>query len=520
MKKFIALFGVLWVDLPGSVLAQTTLSTISDNMIDSASTTPGVIAGVCYFLGLILGVIAILKLRQHVEDHRSTPLREPVARGLTAGALFALPTVYTAVMSTISGGTAVADGVTGLIQQNAQQMQVGGAGSGDDINAILGNILTSLKDTPGLFAAAGYLIGLVFGVAGIFGLKEHVQEPDRTPLRHGVSKLLVAGALFALTTIISAVWTSVSDSQGAGQNVTGLVGKMGISGEAQGKSCSAGAADLGGVICNLYMHTTAFPTFVAAVCYLFGIAVTIWGILKIRTHVHNPDHTTVWEGVSRLVVAGGFFALPYVIEAVMTSMMGDMQAHTNSGPAGTAQGAGLDKMLSDFMTSVFGPTDIILTFFGYAAGTLLVMIGISRLMKAANEGPRGPGGIGTIMTFVAGGALLSFSPMIAAFTMSLFGKDTTATIPVLNYVTGLDANEQEHIKAVISAMIQFVLLLGLVSFLRGIFIIRGIAEGGHNHSMMAGVTHLVGGAMAVNLGPFINAVETTLNLTQYGVTFQ
>jgi hypothetical protein len=176
-------------------------------------------------------------------------------------------------------------------------------------------------------------------------------------------------------------------------------------------------------------------------------------------------------------------------------------------------------MLADFMNSIYEPSDLNIEFFGYVAGVILVMIGITRLMKSALEGPRGPGGIGTMMTFVAGGALLSFSPMIASFSLSLFNQSQTVLVPQLQYKAGLGDPEVAHIEAVISAIIEFVLLLGLVSFLRGIFIVRSVAEGNHQASMMAGVTHLVGGALAVNLGPFINAVESTLGLSTYGVAF-
>lgn len=521
LKSGIAIALIVAIAHPALAESSTDFSTMSGNIVESVSDVPGVISGLSYLLGIILGVMAIIKIRYHVEDPRSTPLREPLVRALAAGALFALPDVYEAVQTTIDGGV-LADGITGTIQATSQAMAVTGAnsGTGNDLNAVFSNIVTSLEDTPSLFAAVGYLLGLVFGVNGVLTLKEHVQEPERVPVRHGLSKLLVAGCLFAMTTVISAVWSTISAGAGAGDNLSNLIGNMGSSIEAHGQTCSAGATDLGGVICNLYVHTTAFPAFVAATCYIFGVVLVIWGILKLRSHVHEPNQHTVWEGVSRLAAAGGFFSLPYVVEAVMTSMMSGLSNHSNSGTKGTATGAGLDKMLTDFMASVFGPMDIILTFFGYAAGTVLVMVGISRLMKGANEGPRGPGGIGTIMTFITAGALLSFSPMIAALTMSLFGTSTTMTQPELTYTAGLGTDEQQHIVAVISAMIQFVLLLGLISVLRGIFIIRSVAEGGGQHgSMMSGMTHLIGGALAVNLGPFINAVEATLGLSGYGVSF-
>ena len=62
-------------------------------------------------------------------------------------------------------------------------------------------------------------------------------------------------------------------------------------------------------------------------------------------------------------------------------------------------------------------------------------------------------------------------------------------------------------------------IVGLISFVRGIFIIRSVAEGSGQASIMAGVTHLVGGALAVNLGPLLAAVQWTLGITDYGIRF-
>ncbi len=522
MKKFVPgliAFSILVLTAPAH--ADATFSSISNNAIDSVDTLPGLISGGSYLLGLVLGIMGILKLKAHVENPHQNFLKEAVARFGAGGALFALPMVYTATQGTIDGGN-IMDGITGVIQETGADMAVnGGAGGGTDINAILDNIVASLADTPSLMTGVAYLLALMFGVAGILQLKDHVLNPENVPLRSGVIKLLAAGSLFGLGAIFSAMWLTISNGDGGG--LGNLAGSMGISNEANGAACEAGDGSIGAVMCNMFNSTTMFPIFLKACSYLFGVVLGIWGILKIKDHVINPQQTPVWEGVARMVAGGAMFGLPYVVTAVFTSLGFGIDNHhnTNGGPIDGTTGAGLDHMLALFMTSIFGPTDVILTFFGYVAGIILVMIGITRLLKSAQEGPRGPGGVGTMMTFVAGGALLSFSPMVAAFTVSLFdgsGGVTTA-IPKLQYTAGLGDPEIQHIQAVVSAMIQFVLLLGLVSFLRGIFIIRSVAEGNHQASMMAGVTHMVGGALAVNLGPFINAVESTLGLAQYGLGF-
>ena len=500
----------------------TTVSTVSQNIVTSASTLPGFLSGGCYMLALVLGASGIIKLKQHVEDGR-TPLRESVMRFLGGGALLALPFILVTMRTAIDGGGIMAgNAVLNQIEaNNATQLGIAGANAGStNINLIFANVIRSIQDVPGLFAGAAYMLGLLFAVSGILQLKDHVLNPDTVPLRSSMTRLIAGGTMFALPVLFEAMWVTL----GAGSNnaiLNGVKETLGTSVEG-GNGCTggAGAASVGQVMCNLYRSTNAFPNFIAAFCYMAGIALGMWGVLRIKEHIIDPSRTPMWDGIARLIVGGALFAIPTILDAVFNSMATALGNHANSGFSdGGATNGGLDKMLVDFMTSIFGPLNVLLTFFGYIAGIVLVIIGVMRLMKTTQEGVRGPGGIGTIMTFIAGGALLSFSPMMAAFTNSLFGDSNTATIGVLNYTVGLGGGELGHIQAVIASILKFVLVLGLISFLRGIFIVRDVAEGDQQASMMSGVTHLIGGALAVNLGPFLGAVQSTLGLTDFGVTF-
>jgi hypothetical protein len=61
------------------------------------------------------------------------------------------------------------------------------------------------------------------------------------------------------------------------------------------------------------------------------------------------------------------------------------------------------------------------------------------------------------------------------------------------------------------------IIIGIISFIRGWFIIRDVAEGNQQASMMAGATHIIGGALAINLGPILAAVQNTLGITGVGL---
>lgn len=281
-----------------------------------------------------------------------------------------------------------------------------------------------------------------------------------------------------------------------------------------------GSDSVGGMMVNIIDSSGDIPLFLAAISYLFGLVLGAFGIAKFYEHVNNPHQTSVWEGIKRMIAGGAFFALPTVTEAVYNTMADGILGRSETGfNTPGAEGQGLDAMLVRFVGDIWEPLSSLISAFAYIAAIILVMVGISRLLKTAQEGPRGPGGIGTIMTFLTAGALFSIDRMLGAFGDSMFTEISNYTYAVMNYQTGMDQQAVGHVHTVISAGLGFVMLLGMISFVRGWFIIKDHADGNQQASLMAGVTHLIGGALAVNLGPFLNAVQSTLGLTEYGVQF-
>jgi len=83
------------------------ISTIAENITRSISGLPGLLTGVSYLLGILLGVLGILKIKDHVENPTQTPLQHGAIRLIAGGGLFALPIVYEAMSNTIGSGTTV-----------------------------------------------------------------------------------------------------------------------------------------------------------------------------------------------------------------------------------------------------------------------------------------------------------------------------------------------------------------------------------------------------------------------------
>ncbi len=285
-------------------------------------------------------------------------------------------------------------------------------------------------------------------------------------------------------------------------------------------STGAQAQTVGDVIANTVYSADELPFLIAAITYMVGMTFGVLGIIKIYEHVNDPRQTQLSEGIKRLIVGGALLALPIVVEAAWRTLNdGNINAITLGKFTGNPTGQGLDSMMAALMDDIHDPLDWALKAFCYMAGLILVVVGILRLLKSSQEGPRGPGGAGTLMTFIVAGALLSVDAMMGAWSSSMFMTNNVANVSVLSYTGGMTAAEEQHVLGVISTILIFMMILGWISFIRGWFILRDVAEGNHNASLMAGITHLLGGALAVNLGPLMNAVQVTLGLTAYGVNF-
>lgn len=75
--------------------------TIANNITDSIATLPGLLSALAYMFGILLGVLGVMKIKDHVENPSQTPLKDGAVRLAAGGGLFALPIIYNAMQNTI-----------------------------------------------------------------------------------------------------------------------------------------------------------------------------------------------------------------------------------------------------------------------------------------------------------------------------------------------------------------------------------------------------------------------------------
>ena len=89
-------------------MAANDFSDIAGNITDSIAELPGLVSGMAYLVGLLMGALGIMKIKDHVENPTQTPMKDGAVRLAAGGALFGLPIVFESMLNTIgTTGTAL-----------------------------------------------------------------------------------------------------------------------------------------------------------------------------------------------------------------------------------------------------------------------------------------------------------------------------------------------------------------------------------------------------------------------------
>lgn len=290
-----------------------------------------------------------------------------------------------------------------------------------------------------------------------------------------------------------------------------------------GPDAFASSTKLSNLMENVTTSWGSLSGIMSAVAWLTGAGLGTIAIFKFKDHVDNPAQTPLSAGVKRMLAGGMMLSLPFMISAVRGSLFGNLAVGGNKlkntgWTSASLSPGGLDKMVVDVMSNIAGPIEDLLTAFSYLAGVGLLLVGISRLTKRLEEGPRGPAGFGTIMTFIASGALFSFGDSMGSFTSSVFGDNNLMSVIVINSNIITNATDKARIEKVLEGVEVFVMIVGYIAFIRGWFVLKNFADGQQGATMAQGLTFLFGGTVAINLGELINALQNTVGVG--ALTFQ
>lgn len=292
-----------------------------------------------------------------------------------------------------------------------------------------------------------------------------------------------------------------------------------------GASCGGPdiANTLGGMICNLANEFYYIPSLLDIISYILGLGFMVYGITRAVKHVDSPSQVPISDPIKMIMAAAFFLTAPTFMWYVIRSF-GIDEAYSVTKETGffdpvdpEATGT-IDSMLGSFAANVYDPMLFMFSVFTYIAGVMVLLTAIHRITKGFDQGPKGPLGLGTMMHFVTASALIAAPQMLGVLSESIFGTASIKTFVGLGSM-GMDQDITLRAQSIITSIELFLIIIGIISFIRGWFLLKSAADGSGQASMLQAFTHIIAGVVAVNIGPFMNAVQKTFNITSYDVIF-
>ena len=176
----------------------------------------------------------------------------------------------------------------------------------------------------------------------------------------------------------------------------------------------------------------------------------------------------------------------------------------------------LDDMMVLIIQSVAGPIMQITKTGAFIFGIYMVGQGLLKAIKYADDGSKSQKLGGVYGSILIGAMLCSLPGIVNQVGASLFANGAfTGQFTPLSYAMP-DPAMLAHLNRVYTAILLFVQMIGLISFVRGLSILRQVTDGNTQVTSMAGITHILAGAIAWNLSGFIDVLSATLGVSLIG----
>lgn len=173
----------------------------------------------------------------------------------------------------------------------------------------------------------------------------------------------------------------------------------------------------------------------------------------------------------------------------------------------SAQAVGVDDMFANFGVQSIKLMKLVV-YGTIIAGIFISGKGILALKEHADGGGRTS--LKTPFTLMIIGVLMVALPStieMATQTMALGGNSATKVFTV-----GGSAGAPAGFHAALKGVLLFVQLIGHIALVRGLFIFKGLGEGKQGAEFGRGLTHILGGAMAVNINKTIEVLSNSVGM--------
>ena len=330
---------------------------------------------------------------------------------------------------------------------------------------------------------------------------------------------LIPAVLLGLThSALAAGGLSVGGSASSGG--FGVSGFIGLGGGGGIGAATMPAASLGGVFYNICANTYYLNPLLTWISYAAGAFFAIQGVHYLRLHSDNPREHKLHTPLMLFMGAMGLLVLPSVVGTLITSlnlpifggflicMPPGVGAGATMGGTGSCAGGGLDCMMINFISDIRTPILSLISMISAVTGLYMIVHGLFKASKYGFD-PKTHAMHFILINMVFGALLIAIGGNLYTITSSVFGPTMVLPGSVIQWAS-LGAVSPEFANAV-QAALQFVQIIGTIAFVRGWIILKKVAEtgGGGQATLAQGLTHILGGTLAINIFLFLTIMDTT-----------
>ena len=254
------------------------------------------------------------------------------------------------------------------------------------------------------------------------------------------------------------------------------------------------------------------------VAYCCGAYFVGNGLYKFKEYSDSPGRPPLHQPIARCIGGVCLLALPNMIGWLFTTL-----AFTSGGGgisvANCAPGAvvinALDPSVwfSNFVKNIKDPLTSLTSIVSYTIGVFLIIRGFIKLSKYGTD-PRAYSLTSILASLMIGSVVFSLGSASTFMLQTVFGvagitDSATANVTGWKMVTAFGGNTAQFV-TVLTSGIMFFQVMGGIAFLRGWLILKNAAEGSGQATMAQGLTHIIGGIMAMNMFYVLKAFDTTL----------
>lgn len=272
------------------------------------------------------------------------------------------------------------------------------------------------------------------------------------------------------------------------------------------------ATTFGRMLCNAKDSISPIAPLISAIAYIAAAIITIRGTYLLKKHAEAPHQQVMSAGIWHVLGGGALASLP----AFAGMLQGSFGLKGTGGASGCVPGdvvdasGGLDVMMQNFTNNISQPMTTLVSAIAIVVGLTYIFKGLSASTKIGTD-PRAAAPTAIIVNLVIGAVLISIGSSLKLMVMSLFGGSVVKMrdFAGINW-SQIDTNATNTaaIDKTVEAILMFIQVIGMIAFVRGWLVLKKAAEGGQA-TVAQGLTHLIGGAMAVNIAWMLKVMDNT-----------